>query len=431
MLNLFLAILAYALAFHFSYISYINPNFEYAYFLYTTPSLENILITYSLILFPIFGYKTSSSPASYGAALIFSLCYIPAILVMLFMWSKSNFELILIQTCLAISMFFLLLFSSYGWNANQKDNGKLLISSKDKVSKIIAILTISSLLLLIINYHQYMRLVTFNDVYDIRSESSTIDIGLLSGYSIMWLNYSLLPFYLAKGIIEKNYIALAIVLIGCLLIYMATGAKAAILMPIIIYIMHSIRGLNRVFLFKLLVGLCIIILCITLAKDIPLVRWALAILLIRVLAVGGWTITTYYEYFTTYGYTYYTHISPIKALTDAYPYGQYSLGQVIGIEYSGSAEANWNANFWASDAIAALGIPGIPVVTIALSIVFYLINKISNNFSSNFISLWLSGFWLALLNIPLSTALLSGGGLMTIVLLWITSHSTKPVIRIN
>ena len=126
----------------------------------------------------------------------------------------------------------------------------------------------------------------------------------------------------------------------------------------------------------------------------------------------------YYEYFSNNGFTYYSHIGAVNALTGAYPY-DYALGQLIGLEYSGSAEANFNGNFWASDGFAALGVLGVPVVTIALAFVFIWINRIASAYSARFVFLWLSGFWLALLNVPLSTALLSGGGLVTIGLLWL------------
>jgi hypothetical protein len=98
---------------------------------------------------------------------------------------------------------------------------------------------------------------------------------------------------------------------------------------------------------------------------------------------------------------------------------------LIGLEYSGSELANFNANFWASDAFAALGLAGVPLATGAMCAVFYLINKISRGFSPRFVALWLTGFWLAVLNVPLSTAVLSGGGALTMLLLW----SSRTAVR--
>jgi membrane protease YdiL (CAAX protease family) len=58
------------------------------------------------------------------------------------------------------------------------------------------------------------------------------------------------------------------------------------------------------------------------------------------------------------------------------------------------------------------------LVTVPVCVVFYVINRLSSGYSSRFIALWLSGFYFAVLNLPFSTALLSGGGALTIFLLW-------------
>jgi len=146
----------------------------------------------------------------------------------------------------------------------------------------------------------------------------------------------------------------------------------------------------------------------------------------RTLATGGWTVSLYYEYFTANGYTYFSHIRIVDFFTHWYPYGGRSLGQIIGLEYSGSDLANFNANFWASDGFAAWGLWGIPVVTSALAAFFVLLNRIASYYETRFVALWMTGFWLALLNLPLSTAILSGGGGLVVLFLW-TSRVRLPI----
>ncbi len=116
-----------------------------------------------------------------------------------------------------------------------------------------------------------------------------------------------------------------------------------------------------------------------------------------------------------------THIGPIAALTNAYPYGNLDLGQVIGRNYFLSEEANFNANFWASDGFAAMGIAGVPVVTAVVCLIWAGINRAARGFSTKFTVLWLAGFWQTLLNAPISVALLSGGGLIVMSLLALNS----------
>ena len=192
-------------------------------------------------------------------------------------------------------------------------------------------------------------------------------------------------------------------------------------MPLMIYGLFLLIGSGKNFLLRLLSVMTVVVLLVTaLTPDDGVLMWVKSILLVRVLGAGGWTISTYYDYFSNNGFTFYTHIGPINALTSAYPYGEYSLGQTIGLYYSGSSDVNYNANFWASDGFAAMGVLGIPVVTAVMVAVFYAINRIASGYSPRFVELWLSGFWLALLNVPLTTALLSGGGGLTLFLLWAT-----------
>jgi len=420
-LHLLCATLIYGVAFQYAYITYINPSFEYAHYLYFRPSLTSLLLTYLLLAAPIIAYQARASrlaPSAYGAALIFSICYVPAQLILLFNWQRSNGELVLVQVSIAASMAILLRASVLGVSSAKVAPFR----AYRRLSVTIGVLTLVSVVVFILNYHQHMRLVSFEDVYDLRSESAQINKGAFVNYLTTWLSYTFLPFYFARGVLRKNFMDISLALLVNVLIYAATGSKAAILMGFIIYALHLLFGSGRNFLLRLLTTLSVVVvLTVSLLPDDGLLRWVKSIFLVRVLGTSGWTMSTYYDYFTTNGFTFYTHIGPINALTDAYPYGEYSLGQVIGLHYSGSAEANFNANFWASDAFAALGIAGVPVVTVVLCVVFFLINRSSKGYSTQFVVLWLSGFWLALLNLPLSVALLSGGGLLTMLLLWVAS----------
>jgi hypothetical protein len=269
-------------------------------------------------------------------------------------------------------------------------------------------------------------------VYDLRFETAEIETSGFVDYPMLWLSYCFLPFYLALGFHRRKVSYLAWAFVGCVIIYAATGAKAVVLMPVIIFAVYILTGAGSQLLLRLLlIMIVMVILIIQLLPDEGVLLWVKSILLVRILGTSGWNMATYYDYFTTNGFSYYTHIGPVNALVDAYPYGERSLGQVIGMEYTGDIEANFNANFWASDAFAALGLLGIPVVTVAMCAVLYAINRYSSGYSSRFVTLWLAGFWLALLNLPLTTALLSGGGGLTVALLWAFRRKRRKVRRIS
>ena len=101
--------------------------------------------------------------------------------------------------------------------------------------------------------------------------------------------------------------------------------------------------------------------------------------------------------------------------------GDLQLGQVIASAY-GSPGANFNAGFWASDGFAAFGIFGIFIVTIFITKLFHLINFLTISVPSQFTVTWMTGFFISLLNTPLATALLSGGGILILISYWLIAR---------
>lgn len=426
-------VLCYVSIFWYAYTNYINPTFEYAHYIYNVPTRETFIFTLICIYVPSFGLTIRGIPAEFGAIILYIIVFIPGIIILLFMWERDHAELMLVQSSLTLSMWILNCVASANNKVRTFDEDKIhkLILPNRKMDYAVGILTTISLIFVFLQYGNNLRFVSFSDVYDLRSDASALEeSGGLANYAVMWLTYCFLPFYFAKGYLTKRWIYLIIALSGSLLIYMATGAKMAILLGLIIFIIFKLIQSGKSYANRLLLGLVLSITGILLViPDNGAWVFLKSILLIRTLGAGGWTMATYYEYFDTYGFTFYSHIGPINTLFNNYPYGDYSLGQLIGIEYSGSAEANFNANFWASDGFAAAGLWGIVMITLVVSFVFFFVNQNYGNISSRFLSLWLTGFWLALTNLPLSVALFSGGGLIIFLLLFL--HTDWFVLKIK
>lgn len=424
-----LAAFLYGLAFHYAYLAYLNVDFEYAGFTYGAPSPVNLALTYVLIVAPMMMYRKSTAPAAYGAALIATICYIPAQLIMLFVWSRSSLELAIVQIGIALSMAAIFWASTARWD----EPFELEISTSSdrlelpaRLSSVIAILTVGSSLAVLYGYGQYLQVVSFEDVYDLRFVASLTAKGPVVNYSLTWLVYCFTPFYLARGLIRRSPIDIGIGFLTGLLVYAAIGLKTGILMWLIVIGLFVCVRYFRNFLLGLLITLAVsVVVVANLEADEGPIFWLKSILFVRVLATNGWSMAAYYDFFSSNGYTWYGHIGIVNALTGVYPYGDFAPGQLIGLQYSSSEEANFNAGFWASDAFAALGVAGIPVVTAAVCGVLATINRVSRGYSPLFVVLWLSGFWHALLNVPLTTSLLSGGGLVAMLLLELNSPSSK------
>jgi hypothetical protein len=295
------------------------------------------------------------------------------------------------------------------------------------ISLIIGTLTAVSMMTLVYYYGAQMRFVDLEDIYELRFETGQYNYGAFANYSIAWLLYVCLPFYYAVAVLQRRPFALGIGIVGSLLLYAAMGYKSALFMGIAVVGIHVLYSWGDEFLFRLVVLLLAIVAVLAFLPytEYGIIRWLRGLVFVRVLGMGGWTINAYYEFFSTNGFTYFTHVTVVNAITGAYPYGNLGLGQVIGLHNFGSEYANFNASFWASDGLAALGIIGIPIVTVAICGVWFMINRSVQEFSRKFAVLWLCGFWQGLLNTPLTVALLSGGGLLIMLLMKVNAAETR------
>lgn len=426
MYKLPLAAFWYGITFHYAYIADINRLFDYAGYSYSAPTLLTLSATYVFIVMPVVAYRPSLAPSSMGAALIFAICYVPAQLIILFTWQRLTGELLLLQLLIAASMTIILRSSVLGETTSSTTQ----VLASRLLSLVVRVLTILALAVFIFIYKDSIQLVGFDDVYDLRFETNKVDQGAFVNYLTSWLIYCFIPFYFARGIAQNNRNDIALGFAGSVLIYVTMASKASILLGLIMYALSRLMRTGVDYLFTLLIILSTAVLfAVIILPDDGVLFYGKSILLVRTLSAGGWAMANYYDFFSTHGFTFYTHIRFVDALFNAYPYGDYSLGQLIGFEYTGGTEANFNANFWASDAFAALGLAGVPVVTAAICGALYLINKSAYGYPRDFVVLWFAGFWLALLNVPLSVALLSGGGFLTMLLLWLDSPKVNQLFR--
>ncbi len=404
----------YILCVHFAYVGYIHPTFEYAHYIYLPPQPAALLATYLLAWLPIVAYRPSIAPAQAAVALIYTLSYVPIQLSLLFSVEMVYARLAGIQVMLAISMMVLFAIANTG-----RKLAKQTVSRFANLDYVIGALAAMSVVLLLVSNARHMRLVSFEDVYDLRFEAAAVEQSPASAYLISWLSYCFVSYLYARGLVHRKWIYLSAGFGASLLMYAATGAKSAILLLPITLGLSWLCKSGHDFLSRLLGTLLITIVVVAvLLPDDGLGMWIKSIFFVRMLGNSGWTASKYLEYFGAEGLTYYSHIGPINALTGSYPFGDLSLGQMIGLAYSGSTEANFNASFWASDGFAALGPVGVLVITPVVAGVLYLVNRSTSHVDSRFAVLWMGGFFIALLNVPLSVALLSGGGLIVVLLSW-------------
>jgi hypothetical protein len=402
----------YCLIYHIGYIDYLYPVFGYLYYGYVQRPIMEWVGLYIVVLLPCLYRPRLTDAVGVGVAMIYLLLYVPAIITMGMMWKDPYWSLLAASMLMLFGLLLFMIASSTRQTTIQPlSTTRTLVGPTGH--NIIMGLTIIGTLVFIAENHDHMQFVGFSDVYDIRMASRETT-GFFSGYLGMWLISISIPYLMALFWLKRSLIWLIYAVAISILIYMGNGAKSAILMPVQTLIIAYLATNKADPIYRLASILALTIGPLILIDDEAL-RVIKAFVLLRLLSTGGWTMTTYYEYFNYNGFTFFTHISIVGALVGKIY--QEELGKIIGMEYADVIDSNFNANFWATDGVAALGLFGIFLISIIVAILLKILKSVSRGLDQQAVSIFLTGFWLTLLNASVFTTLLSGGGIFIILLL--------------
>ncbi|WP_146188513.1 hypothetical protein [Limnohabitans sp. 2KL-51] len=409
-----LAVIFFAAGYHAVYISYLHPTFEYLYYRLEDREWLQWLFIYVIAIIPAIWQRARNDAIVCVVSIIYMLLYVPALITMCAMWIMPFNDLVLVALTLMTGQF-ILQFATTKNEIRYSVKSKELDFATPRVQLLVAIFTVVSLIIFIDTNRSHMNLVRFSDVYDLRFASRDAS-SVLSGYLSMWLLGVSVPFYLAVAVLRKQWLPLAVAVFISLILYMGNGAKSALLMPIQAMIVGALvdKSRNPSQLLGLILGSTMWFLY---ALDFESLNTLKSLLIMRTLSTGGWMISIYYEYFSENGWTYFTHVGPIaKIFGKVY---QLQLGQIIGFEFFSSEVANLNANFWATDGIAAFGIPGIIISSLLVALSLQAIKLVSHEYNQKAVAILLSGLCLSILNGSIFTSMLSGGGFILMALLMI------------
>lgn len=418
----------YSLSIPIIYVYYLNPLWEYAgYNIYRSDIF--IFLIFLMTIIPMF-FLRNISIASFVNFFVYILVYVPAMYINYYNIKNITYiDLFVLNLLLTLLMIFGFFVSNKKYSLRM---GNLWIVNKLKVENFLVILGIIVMISVIMFYKNNMQLLNFKEIYDLRVKNSEIGKGVV-GYLTMFLTYFFIPLYLSNALDKKKHFLIRVfyfvlALCASIIIYASTGAKIVIFLFVFIIFVNYLLSKTVKFYQNLLLVIVILNILFFMVPNEGIFFWIKSIYFLRSLTIGGWTMSVYYDYFTQNGFTYYSHIKFLNTIFDYYPYGELGLGQLIGIEISGTPIANFNANFIASDGIAAAGIVGILVVGIVYILLLIFLNFLSNSLEYEKLkkqSLVLMGFISSLTNLPLSTAMLSGGGLLLIIYLIFSNKGEK------
>jgi hypothetical protein len=397
------------------YVFFLNRFFDYAGFVLYDKNLLFIAFSFIISVVPIIFYREYKAISSIFSVFIYLLVYVPTILTFALGLNLPVSRIIHIQFvfCSMMCLFFI---ADRFVLVHNFDNKKFAFIS----ARIFLILTIVSVLYVLYIYRGNLAFVSIRSVYEHRFANKIIGTDIISRYLMSWLSTFFIPVCLIYGIVNKKRSYFIAGTIACIVIYMATAAKGTLLLPVFLtglYFLFSRFDINQIYSsLALLLSLSMIALLLLFPQPGSLVFYISSLFMWRIVGCGGHLNLWYYDYFSNHPLTHYSHIGPINFFTKSYPYGNLDLGQVVGRFYW-SEDMNANANFWATDGIAAYGLTGVVIVSIVLLFVMVLLNTITKKFDRKFILLLFIPFLSTLLNTSLFSTMWSGGGIFIIIFL--------------
>lgn len=280
---------------------------------------------------------------------------------------------------------------------------------------LLAILLLSAATVLVGASYSF-RLVGVEDIYSFRDK---IQSPALLNYPIGWVSSALLPFAFAGFLVRKARWRAVISLFLMLCLYPVTLTKLALLGPfwlVGIFVLSRLFEARATVILSLLLPMCaMLVLAMMLGEKAAL---PVSIVNFRMIAVPAVAMDVYSDFFSRQPLTHFCQISLLKPFLDC-PYRD-MLAVVMEREYK---LGNFNASLFATEGIASVGFYLAPVAVLACGFIIAVGNRVSANLPPSFVVISGAVLPQVLLNVPLSTVLLTHGAGLLFLLWYITPRS--------
>lgn len=413
--------LVYAAIYVQCYVWILNYYFDYAGFALYPRDTMFLTLAYVIAVLPTFCYRGWRTISSVISVFVYALLYIPIILSFALGSSRSIAEVVLIQLTFMFCMCLLFLADSI------VVKNPLYLQTRWELVRPLLAVTIAFTLYMLVVYRGNLHFVSFGPaIYEQRSANAELGAGILARYLSSWLSTVCVPLCLAYGLVGRNYKYFAAGSVACVTLYMASASKVVILLPLVyigFYVVFS-SGRVRVFYPTLVSALSLILAALLKVTTLGSMTFLISsLLLYRTIGNGGQLAVAYYDFFSFYPSTDYSHVMGLSLLTHPYPYGADGIGQVIG-KFYWNADVNANASFWATDGIAAMGLFGVAIISVFCAFVFILMNSLTRAYDKRFVALCFIPFIMTLLNASLFSSLWSGGAIFLLLYFLLNKRPT-------
>jgi hypothetical protein len=289
------------------------------------------------------------------------------------------------------------------------------MTSKSFERLLMGVLILSVAILAIGASYNY-RVVSLDNMYEYRAKLAA---PTAVNYLVTIVTSTLLPFAFAGFVAVRAHWRAAAVLVLLLLFYPIALNKLTLFTPLWLVIMLLLSRFFEtriVVILSLLVPLLAGLVLITALKE----HGSLYFFTVnfRMIAIPSIGMDIYNDFFATHDLTSFCQISILKRIMQC-PY-QDQLSIVMERTYK---LGNFNASLLATEGIASVGVLFAPVAALACGLVIALGNRLSAGLPAGFILVSGAVLPQALLNVPLTTALLTHGGGILFLLWYVTPRS--------
>ncbi|MGO8911184.1 MAG: hypothetical protein ACLQDM_17945 [Bradyrhizobium sp.] len=272
---------------------------------------------------------------------------------------------------------------------------------------------ILSALVIAIGATYNFRLVSLDNMYEYRAK---LHNPTIVNYLVTIVSSALLPFAFAGFVTRKAYWRTAAVLVLLLLLYPIALNKITLFTPLWLVVMIV---LSRLFEARIAVVLSLLVpVVVGLALIIVFGdrgAFYFSTVNFRMIAVPSIAMNVYNDFFSNHDLTYFCQITFLKPMMHC-PY-QDQLSVVMEKTYALGA---FNASLFATEGIASVGVLFAPVAAFVCGLVIALGSRLSSGLPAGFILTSGAVLPQALLNVPLTTVLLTHGAGLLFLLWYVT-----------
>lgn len=298
-------------------------------------------------------------------------------------------------------------------------------------SVLLIVLTI--IILLLWNGFSGLDAFNFKFLYSMRENAT---YPPLIPYFIKWITFALMPFFLSRSLLQKNYIASILLVFLTFIFYMVVGNKfiyLSLLVVIGVYILsrseHTVKLLYLVFAFLLLLSMVIYRLEIFGDNKGGLGSLINSLFGIRFLFIPAQNKFLYYDFFSRYPKVFLGDGKVGSLMGIGYPY-KGALGQLVFALQSGGRflESNSTTGYF-GDGYAQFGLVGVFLFSVLLAYIIKFIDACVHAKETNLFILALSMQVIVLGDAALLTTLLTNGLLIIILFAMVYSRPKEKIIR--